>query len=326
MKVDELFNVSYGHSIELNRQILSDEAVAVNFVSRTEKNNGVSARILPIEGLSPAAAGSLTVALGGSVLETFLQTKLFYTGYHISILTPRAPMSNTEKLWWAMCIRANKYRYDYGRQANKTLSALELPTAIPPWVTSSSLPNLEEFKAPDLTTGGPMSLKQLPPITHWGKWKLSDLFVIKKGTRLTKDAMIPGPNPYIGASEFRNGVTAHVGNPTEFPGHVITVPYNGSVGVACYQPSPFLAGDDVHVLIPKTTVTAQALLGVCAVIRIERYRFDYGRKWNLARMEESTIRLPKKDGAPDWALIDAYIRHLPYSNGVRPVPATLINA
>ncbi len=326
MKVSELFTVSYGHSLELNRQTLSDDAEAVNFVSRTEKNNGVSARILPIDGVIPAASGVLTVALGGSVLETFLQTKPFYTGYHISILTPKAPMTNTEKLWWALCIRANKYRYDYGRQANKTLASLELPTVVPKWVTTSKLPDLEAFKAPDIATGSPASLKELPPIVQWGRWKLSELFTIKKGTRLTKDAMAPGLNPYIGASEFKNGVTAYVGNPTEFPGHVISVPYNGSVGFSCYQAAPFLAGDDVHVLIPKTEVTAQALLGVCAVIRIERYRFDYGRKWNLARMEESTIRLPKKDGMPDWALLDSFIRHLPYSKGVRTPPPTLVAA
>lgn len=32
-----------------------------------------------------------------------------------------------EKLWWARRIRANRYRYSYGRQANRTLREMALP-------------------------------------------------------------------------------------------------------------------------------------------------------------------------------------------------------
>lgn len=129
--------------------------------------------------------------------------------------------------------------------------------------------------------------------------------------------MLPGTNPYIGSSEFKNGVTAYVGNPVQFPGNVITVPYNGSVGFAAYQPDPFLAGDDVHVLLPRQEMTVEAMLAVCTVIRLERYRFSYGRKWHLGRMKESVIRLPKTaDGDPDWDALTEFMRGLPFSAGL----------
>ena len=44
--------------------------------------------------------------------------------------------------------------------------------------------------------------------SNWEWFKLSDLFDLKKGKRLTKADMIGGDIPYIGASDSHNGVTA----------------------------------------------------------------------------------------------------------------------
>lgn len=130
--VSDLFKVEYGHSLELNRMTLDPGGVA--FISRQRKNNGVAAHVAAVDGLAPAPPGSLTVALGGSVLATYVQHESFYTAYHVAVLTPHGPMSLREKLWWAQCIEANRYRYNYGRQANRTLKDLGLPATIPPWV------------------------------------------------------------------------------------------------------------------------------------------------------------------------------------------------
>lgn len=135
VKVSDLFDVAYGHSLELNR--LTNATDGVNFVSRTANNNGVSARVTRVLEMEPMAAGKLTVALGGSVLETFVQPEPFYTGFHVFCLTPLAEdMTLEQKLYYCMCIRANKYRYNYGRQANRTLRDIMVPALdeIPNWV------------------------------------------------------------------------------------------------------------------------------------------------------------------------------------------------
>jgi len=55
-------------------------------------------------------------------------------------------------------------------------------------------------------------------------------------------------------------------------------------------------------------------LFVCAIIRQEKYRFNYGRKWNAGRMRGSVIRLPvTKEGKPDWNFMRHYIATLPFS-------------
>ena len=50
------------------------------------------------------------------------------------------------------------------------------------------------------------------------------------------------------------------------------------------------------------------------LIRKEKYRYSYGRKWGIGRMNESLIKLPvNKKGEPDFKFMEDYIKSLPYS-------------
>ncbi len=315
-KVSDLFDVAYGHSLELVRLTQADSPGAVNFVARTQKNNGITARVAPIEKLAPSPAGALSVALGGTVLETFVQPAPWYSGRDIAVLTPRDPtMTLRERLFWALCIRANKYRYNYGRQANRTLKDLDLSTEIPAWMTQ--VPIRDISAAREAAARG--SVPALDP-DHWHPFRYDELFEIEKGTRLTKQDQTPGSTPFIGSSRMNNGVTAHIGQTPAHPAGCITVSYNGSVAEAFYQPHPFFATDDVNVFYSRHgSLTVEARLFICALIRREAYRYNYGRKWSLEGMKSSRIKLPvTKGGQPDWQWMTSYIRHLPFSKPLVP--------
>jgi hypothetical protein len=141
VKVEDLFEVQYGTNLALNalEETEIKEENCVNFVSRTTKNNGISAFVRVLENLKPLPAGLLTVAVGGSVLETFVQDEPFYTGRDMYYLVPKREMILSEKLFYAFCIRANKYRYNYNRQANRTLRELKIPAHLPAWFVSESI-------------------------------------------------------------------------------------------------------------------------------------------------------------------------------------------
>jgi hypothetical protein len=124
VRVDDIFNVSYGNSYELKN--MNNTSKDINFISRTSKNNGVVAKVQKTDE-EPFKVGLITVSLGGSVLETFLQDNPFYTAFHIYVLEPKEKMTNIEKLFYCAAIRLNQYRYNYGRQANRTLSSLRIP-------------------------------------------------------------------------------------------------------------------------------------------------------------------------------------------------------
>lgn len=135
--VSDLFSVVYGSNLELNR--LERDEEGVNFVSRSGRNNGVTAKVKRLPDFPPIAGGVLTVAGGGSVLETFYQAEPFYSGRDLYYLKPKLHMVPEEMLFYAQCIRANRYRYSYGRQANRTLKDIEIPAfhRIPKWVYGS---------------------------------------------------------------------------------------------------------------------------------------------------------------------------------------------
>lgn len=313
--VSNLFSVRYGHSLELNRLRLSDSENGIAFVSRKMGDNGVSAFVAPIPGLKPASAGELSVALGGNgVLSTFLQEREFYTGRDVAILHPKKRMSKSALLYYCMCIKANRYRYSYGRQANRSLGSLQVPSVarLPKWVSSVDVGMFEGADA--ILSDHPIPLKGQ---SNWRIFKFSDLFDIHKGKRLTKAKMTPGTTPYIGAIDGNNGVSAFVGQKPRHPANTITVNYNGSVGEAYYQPAAFWATDDANVLYPRFDLTPAAAMFVITVIRLERYRFNYGRKWNKERMEESTIRLPAKpSGDLDLDYMTRFICSLKFSASI----------
>ena len=149
-----------------------------------------------------------------------------------------------------------------------------------------------------------------------GKWKcfrIDELFELKKGKRLTKANMTTGETRFIGAIDSNNGLRQKIGQEPIHEGNTITVNYNGSVGEAFYQPTAFWASDDVNVLYPKFDLTVFSGLFIATVIRLEKFRFNYGRKWHLERMAASEIKLPTLcDGNVDLQYMESFIKSLPF--------------
>lgn len=315
LKVNELFDVRYGHSLELNRLTQANPSEGIAFVSRKMGDNGISAYVELIPGVVPSPAGVLTSALGGNgVLSTFLQETPFYSGRDIAHLTPLKELTKQQLLYYCVCIKANRYRYSYGRQANRTLKEILIPELheIPDWVSQAN---------PDMYAGTDRPAINISPnalnTQSWHPFVLKELFTIHKGKRLTKANMIKGTIPYIGSTDSNNGITAYIGQAAIHQANTISLSYDGSVGEAFYQPAPFWATDAVNVLYPKFEMTPEIAMFICTVIRQEKYRFNYGRKWHLERMRESVIRLPVTiEGTPDFNFMERYIKTLPYSSNV----------
>jgi hypothetical protein len=135
-RVADLFDIWAGHGIDLIRLDVTtaNDPDAVAYVSRTEQHNGVLAYVNKPPGVTLAKAGTLSVAVGGSICSTFVQPRDYICAQNVRVLTPKRPMSLREKLWWAQCIHANRYRFNYGRHANRTLKDLRLPHAPPKWL------------------------------------------------------------------------------------------------------------------------------------------------------------------------------------------------
>lgn len=303
--VKELFSVQYGNGLEL--AYLSKSNHGVNFVARGKKDNGVVASVKKIIGITPFAEGCITVAVGGSVMESFLQKKPFYTAYHVMVLCPLPGiiMSDAVKLYYCMCLRMNKFRYSYGRQANETLADLQIPALedIPEYVKKFSSEAFQHniVKSIDLSE---LEGKRIDTVESDVLVPLRNLFNVINGvaaTDLLRSSTKRSNNwiPFIRPSYRQStSVDTYVNKylvPHEkvFPKHTLYVSTNGqgSHTYSYVSATEFVPNSDVSVLIPKKEMTLREKLFYSMCISRNRYKFSYGRKPKGERLE--TIMLPK---------------------------------
>lgn len=320
--LNSITNISYGNKFDL--QNMTFDAPEVNFISRTAFNNGVSAKVDRINNISPYSEGCLTIALGGSIGATFFQDKPFYTAQNIAVIQFKENISYLAKLYLCQIIKfevKNKFRA-FGRELNKHIKTdfkIELPVnsdGCPDWQFMEEYISSLRYKR--ITTkikGSPLNLNT----DSWKEYKLDYLFNFSKGRRLTKEDIIPGNINFLGAVSENNGVREKIETEYYWEPNCITVNYNGSVGEAFYQSEPFWASDDVNVLYAKNfwKMNKYIAMFLITIIKAERYRFGYGRKWTMEKMKETTIRLPGLiDGSPDFTYMENYIKSLPYSDRI----------
>lgn len=316
-KLSDIFDIKYGNQFDLNKmEKNAGDTKLVSFVSRTAKNNGVSSKVSLVKGTPPFDAGCITVALGGSVLCSFVQVERFYTGQNVSVLT-NDKLSIKEKLFYCIAIKRNAYRYQAcGREANRTLGDLLVPSVdeIPSWVNDLEILNPQDSFRP-LNEDKNIKLNH----ADWVAFKYKDLFDIGRGKGpRKKDLTGHGSVPFVSASEQNNGLTGWTIHEPMHSGGVISVVRNGnSVASSFYQEDEFCSTEDVHIFTPKFKINNYIALFICTLIKKEKYRFNYGRKWSIARMLDSEIKLPvKASGTPDFEFMERYIKSLPYSSGL----------
>ena len=147
----------------------------------------------------------------------------------------------------------------------------------------------------------------------WKRYKFSDLFTLSTGKDYgaAEANANPGTNNFIGSSILNNGITAKTSLPNKQVGGCLTVAKDGSVGSAFYQSEPFSTNGHVVILRPTTDfLTPPVVLFLCTVIKLEGSVYNFGRAWGLARMTNSTLKLPTTPtGTIDWNWIEAYVNN-----------------
>ena len=311
--IKSLFDVEYGVNLELiNLETVEcRNSTSINFVSRTDKNNGVSAFVKKMDSVAPNPANSISVAGGGSVLATFFHQEEYYSGRDIYILIPKINFSISEMLFYAFCIRKNKYRYNYGRQANKTLKDILVPEKIPETWSNLKIEDLNTLnKAPIINN----KTKGMD-LDNWCWFNLVDIFDVSASRDKLSDELTEGGNtPYITSSAINNGVTSFFEEPPTNKAGTITANRGGSVGYFFYQPVDYLATPvDVRILTPKFKINTYIGLFLKTILQLEKYRYNFSRKMGTDRLNQFKIRLPSKKGSPDFEFMENYIKSLPYS-------------
>ena len=345
-----------GRILNCNTTVLSIKDILDDgntpFVSRTAENNGIDGYV-SVERSAITKGDCLTVGAEG--IYSFYQKKDFATGNKVYTLRNNR-LNFYHYMFIATILNKEDYKYSYGRARIKSKLEEEI-IKLPIINNKDNTPVIDENRTysdegyiPDwqFMEDYIKSLHHKPITTEvnngnipelniqsWEWFSMGKLFDIKKGKRLTSADQEKGNNNYVGAIDSNNGIANHIGQAQIHEANTISLSYNGSVGEAFYQSEPYWATDDVNALYSRYSgFNKQIGLFMATVIRQEKYRFSYGRKWTLENMNSTDIKLPiQRDSngnpiiddkrtysnngyIPDWQFMEDYINSLPYSDRI----------
>ena len=299
-------------------------------VQSGESNNGVMGYISKTycynKDYSYCEEACLTVARSGTSGYVSFHENGCVVGDSAKILLLREQEAKSKQVYLFLqtLLSANRFKYTYGRKVTEALynkTVVKLPIKAdgkPDWKWMESY--IDSLHNKPLTTNNVIQDSSFNTNT-WKWFKLGGddgLFDIRKGKRLTSEDQIDGNTPYIGAIDSNNGVSNYIGQKPIHEGNTISLSYNGSVGEAFYQPVPYWATDDVNALYLRAeygTLNPAAGLFICSVLKHDKYRYSYGRKWTLENMKDTKVKLPAtSEGKPDWKFMEDYIKSLPYGD------------
>lgn len=298
----------------------------VAYISSSKKNNGISVYITP-PNFMKRYKRKITLTNSGSVGYAFYHEYEFVASDHVTIIGIKdefVELTNEIAIYLKPIFESMKSKYNFGREISDKRLAKErilLPVngdMQPDWeymhlYIKNLFPKINwekityEYKKNNLYS--------LP----WAEFKMIQIFDFRKGKRLTKENMTSGKTNFIGAISINNGIRQQISEEPLYEGNCITVNYNGSVGEAFYQKDPFWASDDVNVLFLKDKkLNIYLALFLIAIIKQNKEKFDFGRKWNTEKMKNTKISLPVlAEGNPDWKFMEKYIYDLPYGEKLR---------
>ena len=149
----------------------------------------------------------------------------------------------------------------------------------------------------------------------WDAFRVEDIFEVRRGN--AKDVTtrsLRGTMALVTAIDSNNAVS---GMTTVLNGETIfepslTVHNNGNgVGLVFVHNYRFVATSDVTVLtLKEKAFNEYALKFFIPIIQKQRNKFNYGYKLANNRLKAQTIMLPAKNGKPDYAYMEAYMRNV----------------
>lgn len=99
----DIFHIDPGTKLDKSKMDTTIEKI--NFVGRSNFNNGITQKVNEIDGIKPFPAGYLTLALGGAYLGScFVQKEAFYTSQNVVVLIPKDNINYETKQFIATAI------------------------------------------------------------------------------------------------------------------------------------------------------------------------------------------------------------------------------
>lgn len=288
------------------------------YITRSDKNKGLD---MFISKQKQQMNKGNVISIGLDTQTVFYQPYDFYTGQNIQIL--KTPVMNKEIAFFLIpLIKKQLETLSWGGNG-ATLGRLKKKRIMLP---------VDDHDEPDwkfmeyyihMKTKQINNQIQLPHSNNitdkhslldadWGEFSLGDrkYFDILSGVRLTKKDMHEGSRPFVGATDGNNGITAWTSDVnSSLDENVLGVNYNGSVVENHYHPYEAIFSDDVkRIKLQIDHANKYHYLFLKTIILQQKEKYAYGYKFSATRMNAQKIMLPVKQGEPDWAFMEQFMR------------------
>jgi hypothetical protein len=281
--LNSFFNIRYGQKEYHNKENLEEGDILL-ISSQGTNNGGYGFFNIPYHFNPPI----VTVPSTGSICESFVQTQKCCVDDNCLVLIPKQKTSLEYLYYISAKIRETKWRYVYGRQVTpRRLGTLQV---IPP----------DEFKSKikfDI-----LIKKIIPKDVKKDKITIKEVnaFPIKQLCNIERK-YAPYLNqidlskkviPYVTTTEWDNGISVYCNEEPNFMRGSVTISLDGSCGITFYQFDDFLSGEKTAVLTLKKIKNSYLLMYIANLIRIKSWRYHYGRKLSMGRLEKFELPLP----------------------------------
>lgn len=305
----------------------------ISYVTRTEANNSVECFVYD-NNLEKTEKGNALV-IGDTTATVSYQKYPFVAGEHIVVIRPKW-LNEYNGLFFETILNKERFRYSYGRAFVKKLiknTILYIP------FKDDNNPDFEEMekiikklKYKPILTKNISKTEMSLDINDWKYFKIGDIFI---KVDVPKHSSIPdssGDIPFISSTGLNNGVSNYV-NEKSIDGNCITVSTNGGCFDTFYQPGRIALSTDVEVLY-NDILNPKIALFICTVIKMEKYKWSYGRKPKNNKVFKTLIKLPvlkdkngeiyidsekkysKKGYVPDFDFMEKYIESLRFGDKI----------
>jgi len=312
MKIKDFFNIEYGQHNLSSKKELENKKGKIPLISSKGKNNG----IYGFYDINPEYKDVISVPRTGTICMAYYHDYSCSIDDNCLVLKPKNKMKIQELIFFVLLVRNEKYKYVYGRQVTpERLGGTEIPL-FPKWIYDIKINLTELGKSVHKNI---LSLKN----RRWKEFIYPEVFNLDKGYNNVAPKK-EGNTPFISATRENNGVSFWCDIKEllkTFEGNCLTIVNDGnSMGETFYQPKSLIFGASHSINIVRLKdreLNPYIAMFLIPLIKKEKIKFHYGRKWRIERMRKSIIKLPINDkGNPDWEFMENYIKGLAYSKEV----------
>lgn len=302
------------------------ESGTTPYVSASNENNGISQKIDLVADFHGNA-----IVTGKVGCTAFYQPNDFCATSDVNVFYPKFQMNERMGLFIVTIINFNEnYKWSYGRQCRVGDSneiVVKLPATEkgePDWqFMDNYIKSINHKPITTKNSGGGGCLFATLGKTEWKDYKLGELFekIYKaeanvKGELEISDKKKQGYINFITRTEENNGCDCYVKDDTsqgKEKGKAIII---GDTTSTCfYQEEDFYSGDHIVVCRAKW-INKYTAIFLKTLLERERYRYSYGRAFKMDLIKETVVKLPTKEGKPDFLFMENYIKSLPYGDRI----------